>query len=122
MATGLSADAARRLGTMVWHGALVAGSLTGLGGVTLTWLTRVRARGLESHPDPATDYAGALDRLAMLQALDDDAINPVCRSRGLLHGHKTDHAVLLLHGLTNCPRQWARFGTLLHEQGVNVLL
>jgi carboxylesterase len=118
----LSAGVARRLGNLVWQGALVASAATTVAGAALTWIARVRARGLESHPDPATDYAGALERLAKLQVLDDDTINPVCRSRGLLHGRKTEHAVLLLHGLTNCPQQWADFGALLHERGVNVLL
>jgi carboxylesterase len=117
-----SPDTAQRLGNVVWRGALVAGTLTTVAGAALTWVTRVRSRGLESHADPAADYDGAVERLAQLELLDDDTINPVCRSRGLLHGHKTDHAVVLLHGLTNCPQQWAPFADLLHARGVNVLL
>jgi carboxylesterase len=85
-------------------------------------MSRAQARGLESHPDPATDYEGAVERLSRLQALDDESINPVCRSRGLLHGHKTEEAVILVHGLTNCPQQFAPLGDALFERGVNVLL
>jgi carboxylesterase len=122
VALALSAEAARRLGNIVWRGALVTGALTTVAGVALTLITRVRARGLESRPNPAVDYCGAVERLAALEALDDETINPVCRSRGLLHGQKTGHAVILIHGLTNCPRQWAPFAELLHARGVNVLL
>jgi pimeloyl-ACP methyl ester carboxylesterase len=122
MALGLSAGAARRLGNLVWHGALVAGTATTVAGALLTWVTRARARGLHAHPEAATDYAGAAERLAQLEALDDDTMNPVCRSRGLLHGQQTAHAVILLHGLTNCPQQWATFAELLHGRGINVLL
>jgi carboxylesterase len=39
-----------------------------------------------------------------------------------LHGEKTRQAVVLVHGLTNCPQQWAPFADLLHARGVNVLL
>ena len=49
---------------------------------------------------------------------DDD----VCRTRGLLHGRKTAQVVILVHGLTNCPQQWAPFAELLHARGCNVLL
>src|SRR4051812_31502580 len=103
MALGLSSGAARRLGHLVWNGTLVAATATTLAGVVLTWITRVRTRGLEAHPHPATDYDGAVERLAALKVLDDSTINPLCRSRGLLHGRKTHHAVILIHGLTNCP-------------------
>src|SRR4051812_13905366 len=90
--------------------------------VGLRWMSRAQAHGLESRPDPATQYAEALDRLDQLKALDDDRVNPVCLSRGLLHGQKTRRAVVLIHGLTNCPQQWAPFADLLHARGINVLL
>src|SRR3954470_21036994 len=90
--------------------------------VGLRWMSRAQAHGLESRPDPATQYAEALDRLDRLKALDDDRVNPVCLSRGLLHGQKTRRAVVLIHGLTNCPQQWAPFADVLHARGINVLL
>jgi pimeloyl-ACP methyl ester carboxylesterase len=122
MTAGISAEQARRLGTLVWYGLLTAG-LTGVAAISgLTWLSRTKARGLESRPDPTTDYAQALERLDQLKALDDDRVNPVCLSRGLLHGQRTRRVVVLVHGLTNCPQQWAPFADLLHARGINVLL
>jgi carboxylesterase len=122
MAGGISAEQARRLGTLVWYGALAVG-VTSVAAVTgLSWLSRAKARGLESRPDPAPDYAGALDRLAQLEALDDERVNPVCYSRALLHGQRTRRVVILVHGLTNCPQQWAPFADQLHACGINVLL
>jgi pimeloyl-ACP methyl ester carboxylesterase len=122
MAIRLSQERARRLGTWVWNAALGVGAATILTGAGLSWLRRAKVRGLKAEPDPARDYQGALLRLAELEALDDDRINPVCRSRGLLHGQKTEHAVILIHGLTNCPQQWAQFGEQLYARGINVLL
>ena len=122
MHVGLSSTTARKLGNWVWNAAFVAGAAA-VGGVAgLSWLSRVKARGLESRPDPAPDYAGALERMLRLEIQDDGTISSVCRSRGLLHGKRTAHAVVLVHGLTNCPQQWAPFAELLYARGCNVLL
>jgi len=119
---GISAERARRLGTIVWYGLIAAGITSVLATFGLRWISRKQAAGLESRPDPATGYDAALERLDQLKALDDDAVNPVCLSRGLLHGKKTQRTVVLIHGLTNCPQQWAPFADLLHARGINVLL
>jgi pimeloyl-ACP methyl ester carboxylesterase len=122
VAVGISAERARHLGTFVWYGLLAAGVASVAAIFGLRWMSRSKAKGLESRPDPATGYAEALERLDQLKALDDDAVNPVCLSRGLLHGEKTRRTVVLIHGLTNCPQQWAPFADLLHARGINVLL
>jgi carboxylesterase len=122
MRVRLSGEAARRLGNWVWNAAFVAGTATVCGAAGLNWLTRVKARGLGSHPDPAKEYAGALERLMRLEVLDDGTISPVCRTRALLHGKRTRQTVVLIHGLTNCPQQWATFADLLYARGCNVLL
>jgi pimeloyl-ACP methyl ester carboxylesterase len=105
---------------------LALAALTGVSGLAassgLIWLSRFRTRGLQPKPDPAPDYPVALDRLAQLQALDDDRVNPVCRSRGLLHGRKTDRAIVLIHGVTSCPQQFAPLADRFFARGYNVLL
>jgi esterase/lipase len=106
---------ARRLGS----GTAVGLAVVGLGAA---WLTRIPTEGLDSRPDPATEYAGAIERFRALAALDGPEVNPVCRSTLLTHGHRTARAIALVHGITNCPAQFERFGRLLFERGYNVLL
>ncbi len=71
---------------------------------------------------PAQNYTEALTKLAALEALDGSDVNPVCRSRSLTHGAMTDRAIVLLHGMTNCPQQFHTFAQLLFERGYNVLI
>jgi len=97
---------------------VVAGAL-----FALAWLLFVPpfAR-FDSHPRPAADYESALRRIDTLRAADTDDLNPVCRLELMSHGHRTGRAVILLHGLTNCPRQFEALGRVLHERGANVLI
>jgi alpha-beta hydrolase superfamily lysophospholipase len=75
-----------------------------------------------SHPHPAADYADALRRVAEVQALDGAAVAPECRTLLLTHGARAARAVILLHGLTNCPEQFRALGERLFERGANVYL
>ncbi|HEX6350060.1 MAG TPA: alpha/beta fold hydrolase [Candidatus Dormibacteraeota bacterium] len=49
-------------------------------------------------------------------------LNPRCASRAWLHGGRTQRCSVLLHGITNCPQQWARVAEILHTEGQNVLV
>ena len=73
-------------------------------------------------PDPATDYDDALRRVAAVEARDGAAIAPECRTRLLTHGARAARAVVLLHGLTNCPEQFRALGERLYERGANVYI
>lgn len=73
-------------------------------------------------PQPATDYDDALAQFTALQALDGADVNPDCQSQLMSHGHTTDRVIVLIHGMTNCPRQFHRLAPLFFEQGYNVLL
>jgi olefin beta-lactone synthetase len=79
-------------------------------------------RGIVSRPDPAKDYAQAMQRVASLQARDTPEIRDDCRTILMAHGRRTERAIVLLHGLTNCPRQFERLGATLSDQGHNVLI
>lgn len=57
-----------------------------------------------------------------LQDLDGPNINPICHTRLYLHGHRTKHALVLLHGFTNCPQQFDALGRQFHANGWNVLI
>jgi len=75
-----------------------------------------------AHPRPAADYAQAMVRLDALRATDTPDLNPVCRLVVMSHGQKRGRVVILLHGLTNCPRQFERLGQVLYDCGANVVV
>ena len=68
------------------------------------------------------EYPVALERARALQRRDGPEVNGVCRTVLLDHGQRTERAAVLLHGLTNCPAQFAAFGAQLHDRGYNVLI
>lgn len=81
-----------------------------------------RTDDLVSNPRPARSYGEALAELAALQARDGPEVNPVCTTGAMLHGHPVERSIVLLHGLTNCPRQFYDLGLQLHDRGFNVLI
>ncbi len=72
--------------------------------------------------NPANSYGEALERVRALQALDDASIRPEAYTALLTHGGRTPHAVVLLHGYTNHPGQYAAFAPAVYESGANVLI
>lgn len=74
------------------------------------------------QPNPARDYAEALERVTAVQARDDDNINPVSRVKLMTSGEKTQRAVVFLHGYTNSPRQFEQLGNLFFQRGWNVFI
>ncbi len=71
---------------------------------------------------PAAGYGEALERARALQALDDASIRPEARTALLDCGARAPVAVVLLHGMTNNPAQFARFAPLVASHGYNVLV
>ena len=57
-----------------------------------------------------------------LTALDGPNVNPACRTRVYTHGARTERALLLLHGFTNCPQQFDAIGLHFHKAGWNVVI
>jgi esterase/lipase len=98
--------------------------------LSLAWLVlkaanRFSTDTLASHPiDPATDYESAMARFAQIQAQEEAhrKLNPVCCSVLLTHGSKTEHVIVLMHGMTNCPQQFVELAPIFYEQGYNVLI
>ena len=60
--------------------------------------------------------------MATVEARDGAAISPECRTLLLTHGARAARAVVLLHGLTNCPEQFHALGDRLYERGANVYI
>ncbi|GAC1310563.1 MAG: hypothetical protein NVSMB21_18660 [Vulcanimicrobiaceae bacterium] len=73
-------------------------------------------------PRPARDLVEARARFAALAARDDGAISAAGRSRLFVHDAATERAIVLIHGLTNAPEQWAPFARALHARGHSVVI
>lgn len=72
---------------------------------------------------PALNRDEAIERLHRLEALDDSVgLYPPCRTLVLDHGTRTERAYVLLHGFTNCPRQFGDLARFLYDGGANVLV
>jgi esterase/lipase len=79
-----------------------------------------RTGDLQSRPRPAADYTAAVALASVQQAIDDSIAVPQGRSILLTHGHRTARAVVLVHGFTDSPRQFAELADSLFAQGDNV--
>lgn len=75
-------------------------------------------------PDPSTSYEDAVARYEAIAEGENarpDLI-PVCRTKLLTHGEKVQNAIVLYHGFTSCPEQYAELGQQFYDQGYNVLI
>jgi hypothetical protein len=77
----------------------------------------------ESKPKPAGSFEQALGIFEKLRAIESSLpLLPQGASRLLHHGRKTERAFVLLHGLTNCPEQFAKLAAQIHAAGHNVIV
>ncbi|GAC1504409.1 MAG: hypothetical protein NVS1B3_01120 [Candidatus Dormibacteraceae bacterium] len=67
-------------------------------------------------------YSEGMRILSSLKDLDGPNVNPDCQTRVYTHGRRTERALVLLHGFTNCPQQFDRLGRQFHERGWNVVI
>ena len=122
-ATGTPAEApsrgrGRRIGRWV---------LIGLGIVLtvalLAMLIPVSSSNLDARPEPTGSYDDAIARLEEIVTAEDDLdLFEPCRSKLLDHGERAARAVVLFHGLTNCPEQFDEFAQEVYDTGANVLV
>jgi carboxylesterase len=77
---------------------------------------------IKSISNPAQDYADAAGRAAAIIADEEKSVCDECQTRFYTHGEKTDKAVVLIHGLSNSPRQFQEMGEELYETGYNVYI
>lgn len=75
------------------------------------------------QPAPALSYEEAVARFqgGMANKEGVEILAP-CHSILMDHGYKTARSVLLLHGLTNCPKQFEKLGQQFFDMGYNVLV
>jgi esterase/lipase len=100
--------------TGFWRGAMIA--------LGLAAVVPVRAGDLRSHPHPSRDYADAVARARALVALDDSVVAEGGATILRVHSARAPRAVVLFHGFTNSPRQFAELADSLFAAGDNVLV
>jgi alpha-beta hydrolase superfamily lysophospholipase len=72
----------------------------------------------------ATEYDNAIAGFAALRAREsaDPDLNQDCGSILLTHGQPASSAIVLMHGITSSPRQFADLGRIFFDHDYNVLL
>jgi pimeloyl-ACP methyl ester carboxylesterase len=112
--------AAAALRVLKWLGLALLVVLLVLAGLAL-W--PASTSGLGSTARPVTEYEAVVAEIERIRAQEArDGVIEQCLSRLLTHGEKTERAVVLVHGLTNCPKQWELFGEEAFRRGWNVLI
>ncbi len=89
---------------------------------SFAWLMRPLPPVPHTAPIPAVSFDDAVERLAELQAADTLALTDGCATQAWLQGRRTPRSFVLLHGITNCPLQFAALGADLAAGGDNVLV
>jgi carboxylesterase len=77
---------------------------------------------LRARPHPARSFDDAVARARGLIASDDSVVAEGGASILRVHSKKAPRAVLLFHGFTNSPRQFADLGDALFSSGDNVFI
>lgn len=88
--------------------------------VVVFWLAVIAVVQPLSAQQDLTSYTSSVAAIARRQAVDDSVAAPGARSILLAGGAPTARAIVLLHGLTDSPRQFEAFAYLLHADGNNV--
>lgn len=93
-----------------------------LAALALAWLSRPLPPVAVPAYRPAADYDEAVGRVFDLMERDSLALHEGCGTTALLAGARSPRAFVLLHGLTNCPLQFAEVAESLRAGGDNVLV
>lgn len=71
---------------------------------------------------PHASFAAAVEEANAHIADLPPGMRPDCAGELLTHGQQTDRAIILLHGFTNCPRQFRTLAQRYHARGYNVFV
>jgi len=88
--------------------------------IAWVWLGRIDPVPDPGASHPAASYAEAIARIDSIRAHEGDGVNPVCHTRVLTSGAKVANVIVLLHGFTNCPKQFDSLAAGFARRGYNV--
>lgn len=89
--------------------------------VAVAFLRPLHLEGLVAEPDPAADHAAAVARFEAVAMPSPEPLNPLCHPELMTHGKRTAVVVVLLHGISSCPRAFVDFAPQLFGRGHNVV-
>ena len=78
--------------------------------------------GLTSHTNPAQSYEDAVQRISAIQNSNTEKMNPDCETQFMTNGKKVEQVIVMVHGYTNCPKQFQELGQKFFDAGYNVLI
>ncbi|MHB0915501.1 MAG: alpha/beta hydrolase [Thermoleophilia bacterium] len=90
--------------------------------ILLLALVPVGAGDMQSAASPSAGFEDSVQRIDDVLAAEAGQVCGECGSRFYSHGEKTARAVVLIHGLSNSPRQFQEMGEALYASGYNVYI
>lgn len=90
--------------------------------VLLLALIPVGTGNIQSKANPAVGFDDSVQRIDAVLAAEAGQVCGECGSRFYSHGEKTATVVVLIHGLSNSPRQFQEMGEELYASGYNVYI
>jgi len=104
-----------------WRRAIAIWAVILVAGILALVYTPVDTQELVASPAPASEHDAALARFDKDLRAAPEPLNPLCEPFLRSHGEKTRTVVVLLHGVSSCPRAFVEFAPVLHERGHNVM-
>jgi len=104
---------------LIWAGLAILGLLIIL---IILGLIPASTKGLTPEPNPAASYEDAIARFEEVVAGEKEDVKASGKSILMTHGGPTEDVYVLIHGVTNAPREFEEFGKTLYDDGANVLL
>jgi esterase/lipase len=77
---------------------------------------------LEIPSTKVLDFDTAKAQVEIGKQKDMAKVNPECQDIGLIHRQKQPKSIVIYHGFTNCPKQFAKLGGELFDLGYNVYI
>jgi hypothetical protein len=90
-----------------------------IAGITIVLLPSPK---LEIPAIQVLDFTTAKARIEITKQKEVSKVNPDCQDIGLIHEQKKPKSIVIYHGFTNCPKQFAKLGGELFDQGYNVYI
>jgi pimeloyl-ACP methyl ester carboxylesterase len=109
-------DALQKIGKA---GFIIAATLIVLGGLLMLPADDLSL--YDSHPNPAANYAEAVQRIESMRATE-VGFNPDCQVILLTHGANTTRTIVFAPGYGSCPAAFKELGTQFYDRGYNILI